>query len=320
MPPIGLILAFAGTLCWAISAFPFTTASRIMSVSSMNLLRMLSGTLLVMIVAMCFETNNFFTVFSGKYAQAWLWLGLSGITALGIGDYFMLRMYAILSPRYGSVIGTLSPAAALVAGIVLVNENINIIGIIGIAVTIIGVSSMSLGRTERSAIPDHGHGSILSGIVFGIISAICNGTGLAMSKKAFVMQASEGNSIHPITGSFIRFLVGSIVVVVFMLLSKKLIPNLKNIRSQPLNVLTTALTGVVFGPLLGVSCALTAIQYIDVAVAQTIFALVPVAALLISHFIYKEKITRYALLGVLAAIAGVAVLIWRIKIAALLNS
>ena len=63
--------------------------------------------------------------------EAWLWLGLSGIVALGIGDYFNYRMYVILSPRYGSVLSTLSPAAALLLGIKLLDEHINLTGIIG---------------------------------------------------------------------------------------------------------------------------------------------------------------------------------------------
>ena len=45
--------------------------------------------------------------------------------------------------------------------------------------------------------------------------------------------------------------------------------------------------------------------------AQTIFALVPAVALLIAHLIYREKITTYAMAGILVAISGVAILIWR---------
>jgi drug/metabolite transporter (DMT)-like permease len=314
MTSVGTIIALAASICWAICIFPFTKAGRLMTVSAMNLFRLVVGTILVMLLAAIAETNNFLSIFSYSYLQAWLWLGFSGILALGIGDYFNYRMYVILSPRYGSVLSTLSPAASLLLGIKLLGENINIVGITGMVITIIGVMGMSLGRTERNNIPDHGHGSIFKGISFGIIAAICNGAGLAISKKGFLLQAASGHIIQPVSASFIRFITGAVAVLLVTFLNKKLIGHIQNIWSQPWSTLRIALTGTIFGPVLGVSFALTAIQYIDVAVAQTIFALVPVVALLIAHFIYKERITKYAMAGVLASIAGVAILIWRINI------
>ena len=314
MAGTGILIALAGTVCWAICVFPFTKAGRLMSVASMNLFRLVVGTILVMLVASIVETKSFLSVFSYRYMDAWIWFGLSGIIALGLGDYFNYRMYVILTPRFGSALSTLSPAASLLLGIKLLDENINLVGIIGMIITIVGVMSMSLGRTERSKIPDHGHGSIFSGIVFGIISAVCNGAGLVFSKKGFLVQAATGNTISPVTASSIRFIIATLIVLLITFLHKKLLANWRNIRSQSWSTLRIAFTGTLFGPLLGVSFALTAIQYIDVAVAQTIFALVPVIALLISHFVYKEKITKYAFIGVLVSIAGVAMLIWRIKI------
>ena len=311
---IGILTAFLSTICWSVSVFPFTKAARLMSVTSLNLLRLLGGTLLVTVSAMIID-RNFFGIFSNSHLPAWAWLGISGITALGIGDYFGLKMYAILSPRYGSVLTTLSPATALLLGTLLLGENINFIGMIGILITIIGVMSISLGRRERSSIPDHGHGSIWAGILYGIISAMCNGAALAFSKKGFVEQATTGQGIHPITGSYIRFLAGTLFVLIILAFGKKLQANFKNIMSQPARTLKTAGAGIVFGPLLAVSFAMTCIQFIDVAVAQTIFALVPVVTLIISHFIYREKISRHAVLGAMAAIAGVAMLIWRSDIA-----
>lgn len=318
MSLIGVLTAFLATICWAASVFPFTKAGRVMTVESMNLVRLAMGTFLVFLAALIFD-RNFFSIFSSDYIGGWLWLGISGILALGIGDYFGLRMYTILSPRYGSVLTTLSPAMALLMGIIFLNEQLNLIGLCGMAITITGVMTMSLGRKERSNIPDHGHGSVYKGIIFGIISAVCNGAGLALSKKGFLTQSALLHNIHPLTGSFIRFIVATIIVLFFMLANKKLLPNIRNIKVQSGHVLRLAALGVMFGPLLAVSFAMVAIQYINVAVAQTIFALVPVVALFISHFIYKEKISRNALIGVFAAIIGVAVLIWRMEIVDLLT-
>ncbi|MEO8769365.1 MAG: DMT family transporter [Ferruginibacter sp.] len=311
----GSFIALLASICWAICAFPFTKAGRSMSVASMNLVRLVVGTLMVMLVAIIVDAKNFAAIFSSQYLQAWLWLGASGIIAIGIGDYCSYKMYTILGPRNGSALATISPAASFLFGLLLLDERMNLIGIIGMAITIMGVLSMSLGKTERNALPDHGHGSIFSGIVLGIIGSACNGAGIVFSKKAFLLQQASGNAINPLIGSFIRFLAATVIVLLITFFNKKIYMHWKNIRQQPLNIKGTILIGIIFGPVLGVSFSLTSIQYINVAVAQTIFALVPVMALLIAHFVYKEKITKHAIAGVLVAIAGVVILIWRTTIA-----
>src|SRR5687768_18386320 len=164
----GIVTAFIAAVCWAGSVFPFTKAGRAMSVESLNIIRLILGTCLVFLSALLL-TADFRNIFSSDYIIGWLWLGGSGLLALGIGDYFGLRMYAILSPRFGSVLTTLSPAMALIAGIILLGEDINITGITGMGITITCVTAISLGRKERSGIPDHGHGSVGKGIMFGII-------------------------------------------------------------------------------------------------------------------------------------------------------
>ena len=69
--------------------------------------------------------------------------------------------------------------------------------------------------------------------------------------------------------------------------------------------------GTLFGPVMGVSLSLLAIQHMEVAAAQTIFALLPIVVLPINYFYYKEKITIQAIGACLIAILGVVILIWR---------
>lgn len=311
---IGLLSAFMATIFWACSAFPFTKAGRLMTVPAMNLLRLALGTLLVLSTAMLFESRSICLIFSANYAAAWLWLGLSGLISLGIGDYFSYRMYSILSPRYGAVFTSISPASALLFGHLLLNETMHLLGIAGMVITIAGVMSMSFSRKERNSIPDHGQGTVVKGIVFGTMGALCHGIGLVFSKNGFLLQANLKFPIAPVTGSFIRFFTAAVIVIIFLFLNKKLAKQIRIIRHQSLPVLRTALSAILLGPVLAVSCAMISIQYINVAISQTIFALVPVVVLVIAHYLYKEKITRHALLGVLLALAGVSILVWRNEI------
>ncbi|MBC7535417.1 MAG: hypothetical protein H7258_06970 [Ferruginibacter sp.] len=83
----------------------------------MNLLRLIVGTLLAMLAAILFTPANFFGVFSSSYTAAWLWLGGSGIIAIGIGDYFSYRMYTVPGARnidVAQTIFSLVPALAII--------------------------------------------------------------------------------------------------------------------------------------------------------------------------------------------------------------
>jgi len=73
------------------------------------------------------------------------------------------------------------------------------------------------------------------------------------------------------------------------------------------------LVGTLIGPIAGVTCSLYAIQKLEVAVAQTIFALLPIFVLPVNLFVYKEKITIQSVFACITAIFGVLILIWRNK-------
>ena len=260
--------------------------------------------------ALIIDSGNFTQIFSTAYLYCWLWLSLSGIVGLTIGDYFVFKAFAIFGARIGSVLNTLAPAAALLIGSLLLGEHINMIGMIGMAITIIGVIGISFGRKERQAIPDHGHGSKLKGIITGILGAVCQGVGLVLSKKGMINVASE-ITIAPITATFMRIAAATATLFIFTLLFGKIKTVLAPVFSNRQQGIKYAVAGTICGPFLGVTCSLAAIRYIDVSVAQTIFSLVPAGALMISFLFYKEKISFQSLIGVVVAISGVVILIWR---------
>jgi drug/metabolite transporter (DMT)-like permease len=67
-----------------------------------------------------------------------------------------------------------------------------------------------------------------------------------------------------------------------------------------------ALIMTLFGPFLGVSLSLMAVQYTNAGIASTLMALTPVIILFPYAFIYHQKIRPKEILGVLVSMAGVA--------------
>jgi drug/metabolite transporter (DMT)-like permease len=310
----GILVALATTLSWSIGIFPFTEAARRLGVNSLNHFRLLLAAMLLLVASVCIDLHDFLQIFTGDYQKAWIWLGLSGLVGLALGDYFAFKMYAILGARTGSMLTTFSPAAALICGQLLLGEKINGIGVAGIIMTILGVISISLGKKERSKIPLNTHGHIQEGIIHGILGALCQGVGLVLAKKGFLMQEQAGHLLNPIHATFIRMLISVLILFLFTLLSGKMSEVMSPVLSNREQGIRFAVAGTFFGPFLGVCLSLLTITMIDVAVAQTIFSLVPVMALFIARIFLNEKISAQSVAGVFIANAGVMILIWRAQI------
>lgn len=310
----GIIFALLATLSWSFCIFPFTQAARRLGSNPLNHFRLLLATLTIGVTSMIVAPEAFLDMFSSDYVPAWIWLGVSGIIGLTVGDYFGFGMYAILGPRLGSVLTTFAPAAALLLGSVLVGEHISLIGIIGMAITITGVITISLGKSEREQIPDHGHGSTTKGVIFGILAAACQGAGLVLAKKGMIAENLSQHQILPLHATFIRLMIGTASLFILTFFQGKLGNIYESIRTNPNKGIRYAIYGTFFGPVFGVTMALYSVSLIDASVAQTIFSLVPVFALFLSFFLHKERFTMKSLTGVFVAILGVIILIWREKL------
>lgn len=308
----GIIFALLTTLSWSICIFPFTQAARKLGLNPLNNFRLILATLIIGTVSLLHGFNNFIEIFSHGYLNAWFWLGLSGIIGLTIGDYFAFAMYSVLGARIGSVLTTFAPAAALILGALIINERISFIGIMGIAITITGVNFVSLGKSEREKIPDHGHGSIAFGIIAGILAALCQGAGLVLAKKG--MMSFNNIQLDPVYATFMRLVSASTSLIIFTLLFGKIKEVLVPLVSNKNNGLKYAVTGTIFGPVLGVGLSLFTVSIIDPSVAQTIFSLVPAFAFILSVFFFREKFTRNSIIGLIVSITGVIILIWREQI------
>lgn len=309
MNSAGLTFALLTTLSWSIGIFPFTVAARRLGANSLNHFRLALAMLMMLVIAILTSgPASFLRLFSSEMFSSWCWLGLSGIIGLTIGDHFGFAMFAILGPRLGSVLSTFAPGAALITGYFLTHDRMSLIGIIGMIITALGVIVLSLGRDERSLHQESPHGSMLKGVIFGILAAFCQGAGLVLAKKG--LTGSTG-SVPPFQATFIRLTAATVSLFVLSIFLGRLKSILIPIRENHENGLRYAVLGTVFGPVLGVSLSLFTVSFLDASVAQTIFSLVPVTTLMISVLFFREPLRPKMAAGVLVAVAGVLLLVWR---------
>lgn len=311
----GELVAIGTTISWSIGIFPFTEAARRLGPNTVNHFRLLMAVGFLTILSLVFLPINIAQLFTTALPEHWLWFGLSGIVGLAMGDYFGFTSFAILGPRIGSIFSTLAPAAALSVGYFMIGERINMIGIIGIIITIGGVIWLTLTKKAKSEMKDHQYGSIQKGIVFGILSAVCQGVGVVFANKGFTYQQNN-TDLAFFHATWLRMI--SATAIIFLLsgirgkLKEYVQPVLKNQNNG--NIYT--LGGTIFGPVIGVSLSMFAVSLLHnkPSVAQTIFSLMPIFALPLAWIFYRERITLKAILGALIAIVGVIILIWRDEI------
>lgn len=307
----GIFFGLLTTLSWSFCIFPFTQAARRLGSNSLNHFRLLLALIFIGISSLVIDSATFIGIFSDAYSQAWLWLGLSGIVGLTIGDYFAFEAYSILGARLGSVLTTFAPAAALCMAWILLGETLSATGIIGIVITIVGVNFISLGKNERDKIPSHRQSKISIGVIAGILSAFCQGAGLVLAKKGMLMEKTINISINPFHATFIRLSIATGALYLLTILQGRMKKVFHPILTNQEGGIKYAVAGTVFGPTLGVSLSLFTVTLIEPSIAQTIFSLVPAFALFIARFLTKEKITSQSLAGVTIAVSGVLILIWR---------
>lgn len=295
MPFVGELSALLTAGFWAGSAMVFAAATARAGSMPVNLARLILATLYlsVLIALMGFSVSISFS--QGIY------LCISGVIGLAIGDSFLFNAFRELGPRITMLIMSTAPAVAALLAYYLLHETLSFYGIVGILVTLGGIALVVL---ERNA--DALHAPIAwRGVFFGVVAAAGQGVGLIFAKMAF----QEGE-INGFVATLIRILGSLVVMVPIGVVAARSSDVFRKLLTDRRAFALTAL-GAVLGPFLGISFSLIAVAHTSVGIAATIMATVPIIMLPLVHFIHREKLSWKAILGAVIAVAGVAVLFLR---------
>ncbi len=234
----------------------------------------------------------------GAESQRWMWLSLSGIVGLALGDAFLFQSYLMVGPRLGMLLLSLSTIFSALEAWLLFGESLRLGQIVGIALTLAGIIWVILeqGNGNKSAIR-----LSIAGILFGILAALGQATGLVFSKQGML-----GN-FSPIGGNVIRMLAAVLALWLMTLLQRQGGKTIQALQNNPSAFKLLALAALV-GPVIGVSLSLLAVQNSPVGVASVLTSLSPIFMLPISHFFSNEKLEWQAVAGTILAMIGVSIL------------
>lgn len=292
---IGEIAALATAFFFAMTALIFTSTGRSVGSQVTNRLRLIIALIFLMILnIILFREPLPFSAGSSR----WLWLGLSGIIGLSLGDAFYFQSLTSVGPRLGSLLLSLAPIFGSIIAWIFFGEVLSILQITGIVLALAGITWVVASHEEP---PDTPRGHTRRGVIFGILAGLGQAVGLVFSK-----QGMSGN-FSPFQANAIRMLAAVLFIWLWALFRGEAGSTFQELRGKP-RILGLLALGAFVGPVLGVSSSLLAVQHAEIGIASTLIALSPVIILPISYFGFKEKVGWQAIVGTVLAIAGVAVL------------
>jgi drug/metabolite transporter (DMT)-like permease len=304
MPYTGELAALATALLWSFTAVFFAEAGKLIGSFSVNKIRLVFAVLIYAIV-LTIKTGHPWP--SGLNFEQIIWLAGSGIIGLVFGDGCGFKALVMIGPRLMTIIAASAPIMATVIAWFFLGERLHALDMIGIAVTIGGitwvVSERRFGDLNRLHQDHPDAGTLTRGVLLALGAALGQAAGLVLSKQGML---HAGGNVAPLEASFTRIIAATIVIWSFSALRGSIGPTLASIRNSKAMVYTLA--GAFFGPFLGVWSSLVAVALIEAGVAATLNATTPVLILPVVILVYREKVSWRAVIGALVTVGGVALL------------
>ncbi len=287
----GEIAALLTAVFWTVTALAFEGATKRVGPFAVNLIRLLLAVIFLSLLSY-FTRGLIFP--TDATAHNWIWLGLSGVVGFIIGDYFLFSSYPIIGSRVAMLIMTLAPPLAAFLGWIVLGETMNMKALLGMFFVLTGISiaiwNKPNGEKIKLKFP-------IRGLIYAFIGAMGQGGGIVLSKYGM----GEYNA-------FAATQVRAIVAIIGFTIIISILGRWKNVRMTFSNkpAIKRIVLGSFFGPFLGVSFSLLAIQHTDVGIASTLMALVPVLIILPSVILFKQKVTLIEIAGAVLSVIGVA--------------
>jgi drug/metabolite transporter (DMT)-like permease len=289
---LGEFFALGTALFWTVSALAFESATIRVGAFAVNLIRLWFGFVFLSILSY-FVRGLAFPVDSTLHN--WIWLGLSGVIGFIAGDYFLFSSYPLIGSRMAMLMMTLAPPIAAFFGWAFLGETLSLKGMAGMVLVLSGIAIAIYNKpngVEKIKLKYPA-----KGLLFGFLGALGQGGGIVLSKYGM-------GSYSAFAATQIRIIVAMIGFTIIITVLRRW----KNVSNtfKNLPAMKGIVTGSFFGPFLGVSFSLLAVQNVSAGVASTIMAMVPVFIILPSVILYKQKVNFAEIAGAFLSVIGVA--------------
>ncbi|MCK5128981.1 MAG: DMT family transporter [Clostridiales bacterium] len=291
---LGEIAAITTALFWAITSVSFEDAGRKIGSINLNLIRLL---LAMVFLSVFTAITRGLILPTDATARTWMWLSLSGLVGIFIGDLFLFEAFVRIGARISMLIYASVPPLSGILSYVFLGEAMTVMQIIGMTVTLFGIALVILKGDDKKNKLKLSHP--LLGILFAFGGAVGQAGGYIIGKFGM----ADYNAFAATQIRVIASIIGFVILFTIMKQWRKFGAVLKKPKK-----LKSTVVGSIFGPFLGISLSLYAVQRINPGVASTLISITPVLLIPYEIFIKKQKIHLREIVGSIVAIVGLALM------------
>jgi drug/metabolite transporter (DMT)-like permease len=235
------------------------------------------------------------------FGGAFGWFFVSGLAGFGLGGVAMFQSLPLLGSALSMLIvqcGTVVVAAGVEW--LWLGGKLTPIQLGCATVTVAGVA---LGLMPRS-LPDVPSATLRRGVAWAIVSAVGQGVGAVLSRKAFAVAAAMQLRPDAATTAYQRALGGLVVAAVAVVLVRS--SGQEKSRGTLAETWPWVLANVLTGPVLGVTCYQWALSTTPAGIVQPIVATSPLVTIPLAAAVERTWPRPLYYAGAVLAVAGVA--------------
>jgi len=299
MQRIGELAAFGTAVSWTVAAIFFELGVKHIGILAVNFFKVVTAFVLLTATAAAFRGMPLPT---DAPVNAWIFLSLSGLVGFVITDIFLLGAYDAIGSRITMLFMALSPPITAGIAWLFFGESPGWMGFLGMALVMAGIIMAVIGRLNGQEKVQFRFSKIRRedrlGYLFAFLAAFGQSTGIILTKIGVEgYDAVSGTQIRVLTA-----IVGFAVVSLIYHGGKNLTRAVKSIEG-----LKHAALGGIFGPFLGVTMSLFAVQRVSAGVVSALIGLSPVLIIVPDILVFKKKIKPLEIAGAVIAAAGTTI-------------
>lgn len=304
--------ALTAALFWAFASILFASVGRHIHAINLNLIKGLLSCSMIFIVLLggtLLQVTGFdLATLSAISPEGFILLIISGIVGIGAGDTAYFACLRRIGPQNGLMIESTAPIIAALLALLLFQEILGGLAWSGILLTSIGV--IVVVRWSQSA---YGYLPNLSGILFGLLAALCQATGIVLSRQALL-----DNQVEPLASALVRLLAALCVIVLWLFLRRITAnkgPGHQSLGETAKLVLHNKLiirvsVAIILGTFLGIWLMQISVKYTSAGITQTLLATSPLFGMLLARM--RGQVQRPLVwLGLFLGVVGIGLLFLR---------
>ena len=226
---------------------------------------------------------------------------LSGVIGILLGDTFLFIALQKIGPRRNNILFSLAAPFTVILNIFFLGIKMSSINLFGCFIVFIGVViAITYGSNKNN---EHKwesiQGSLIIGVTFGILAALCQSIGLIMMKP--ILDAGA----DPIASASIRTTISCFLLsFTFFLKSENFI------SKKPIDflIIKKSIISGFLGMALGMSLLLVALQKADAGIVATLSSTSPIMILFLIWILTKKIPSLGAWIGTVLAIIGTSLI------------